>query len=176
VEEVRSAAESQVEEIDQLVQAFLLQPVTPEATWQFENAIEDQLRELGRGVLAMVYNQLEADTADEMPKQVQFEGQEYSRKNEKTNNRNGVGTVFGKISLVRFSYEPLSEARDEQQKSFSPLELSLGIVVWALSRETLRPPWPNAWGAPQPATHNEKCWSYSSANTEFTGRPRFFVG
>jgi hypothetical protein len=64
-----------------------------------------------------------------MPKRVEFEGQEYSRKNEKTNNRNGIGTLFGKIPLVRFSYEPLSEARDDQQKSFSPLELSLGIVA-----------------------------------------------
>jgi hypothetical protein len=129
LEEARSAAESQLEEIDQLVQAFLLQPVTPEATWQFENAIEDRLRELGRSTLEVVYNRLEADTPDEMPKHVEFEGHEYSRKNEKTNNRNGIGTVFGKIPLVRFSYEPLSEARDDNQKSFSPLELSLGIVA-----------------------------------------------
>jgi hypothetical protein len=129
LEETRSAAESQLEEIDQLVQAFLLQPVTPEATWQFEDAVEDRLSELGRGILEVVYNRLEADTPDEMPKHVQFEGHEYSRKNEKSNNRNGIGTVFGKIPLVRFSYEPLSEARDEQKKSFSPLELSLGIVA-----------------------------------------------
>ncbi len=129
LEEARSAAESQLEEINQLVQAFLLQPVTPEATWQFENAIEDRLRELGRSTLEVVYNQFEADTPDEMPKHVEFEGHEYSRKNEKTNNRDGIGTVFGKIPLVRFSYEPLGEARDDNQKSFSPLELSLGIVA-----------------------------------------------
>ncbi len=128
VEETRAAAESQVEEIEQLVQAFLLQPVTPEATWQFEKAVENCVRELGRGVLEVVYNRLEADTPDEMPKHVQFEGHQYSRKNEKTNNRHGIGTVFGKIPLVRFSYEPLSAARDEQQQSFSPLERSLGIV------------------------------------------------
>ena len=118
-----------MEEIDQLVQAFLLQPVTPEATWQFENAILERLRELGRSTLEVVYNRLEADTPDEMPKHVEFEGHEYSRKNEKTNNRDGIGTVFGKIPLVRFSYEPLGEARDDNQKSFSPLELSLGIVA-----------------------------------------------
>jgi hypothetical protein len=129
LEETRSVAESQFQEINQVVQAFLLAPVTPEAAWQFENALEDRLRELGRGILEVVYNRLEADTPDEMPKQVEFEGFEYSRKNEKTNNRHGLGTVFGKIALVRFSYEPLSEARDDQQKSFSPLELSLGIVA-----------------------------------------------
>jgi hypothetical protein len=129
LEEAHFAAESQLKEIDQLVQAFLLQPVTPEATWQFENAIEDRLRELGRSTLKVVYNRLEADTPDEMPKHVEFEGHEYSRKSEKTNNRAGIGTVFGKIPLIRFSYEPLSEARDDNQKSFSPLELSLGIVA-----------------------------------------------
>lgn len=129
LEETRSAAESQLEDIDQLVQAFLFQPVTPEGAWQFENALEDRLRELGRSILEVVYNRLEADTPEEMPKHVEFEGHEYSRKNEKTNNREGIGTVFGKIRLVRFSYEPLSEARDDNQKSFSPLELSLGIVA-----------------------------------------------
>ncbi len=129
LEEARSVAESQLEEIGQLVQTFLLQPVTPEATWQFENAVEDRLRELGRNILETVYNRLEADDAGEMPKQVGYDRHEYSRKNEKTNNRNGIGTVFGKISLVRFSYEPLGEARDDKQQSVSPLELSLGIVA-----------------------------------------------
>ena len=122
-------AESQLEEIDQLVQAFLLQPVTPEATWQFENALQDRLREFGRNILETVYNRLEADDPDEMPKHVEYDRQQYSRKNEKTNNRHGIGTVFGEISLVRFSYEPLSEARDDGQQSVSPLELSLGLVA-----------------------------------------------
>ena len=128
-EETRSVAESQLEEIDQLARKFLLQPITPEATWQFENAVADQLREFGRNILEVVYNRLEADDPDEMPKQIEYDRQEYSRKNEKTNNRNGIGTVFGKIPLVRFSYEPLSEGRDQQQKSFSPLEQCLGIVA-----------------------------------------------
>ena len=127
--ESRIAAESQREEIDQLVKKFLLQPITPEATWQFENAVEDRLRKLGRSILEVVYNRLEADDPEEMPKQVEFDQQEYGRKHEKTNNRNGIGTLFGKIALVRFSYEPLSEARDDKQKSVSPLELSLGIVA-----------------------------------------------
>ena len=107
----------------------MLQPVTPEATWQFENAVEDRLREFGRSILEVVYNRIEAETSEEMPKHVQHDRQEYSRKNEKTNNRDGIGTVFGKIPLVRFSYEPLSEARDDKQKSVSPLELCLGIVA-----------------------------------------------
>ena len=105
---------------------LLLQSVTAEATWQFENVVEDRLRELGRNILETVYNRLDAD---EMPKQVEYDRQQYNRKNEKTPNRGGIGTVFGEISLVRFSYEPLSEARDDNQKSVSPLELLLGLVA-----------------------------------------------
>jgi len=128
-EEARSLAESQLEEVGQLVRQFVLQPVTPVATCQFENAVEECLRELGRGILEVVYNQLESDDPAQMPKQVEFDRQEYSRKNEKTPNRGGIGTVFGKIPLVRFSYEPLSEARDDERPSVSPLELSLGLVA-----------------------------------------------
>ena len=106
---------------------LLLQPITPEAVWQFENALANLLRECGRGILEVVYNRLETGDPDEMPKQVECDRQEYSRKNEKTDNRNG--TLFGKIPLVRFSYEPLSEARDDQQKSCSPREQCLGIVA-----------------------------------------------
>lgn len=128
-EEIQSAAQSQYEDIERLVQEFLLRPTTPEATYEFENALEDRLREIGRRIAEVVYNQIEADNAEEMPKRVESDGQEYSRKNEKTNNRNGLGTLFGKITLSRFSYEPLSEARDDGQTSFSPLEMSLGIVA-----------------------------------------------
>lgn len=128
-EKIQSAAQSQYEDIERLVQELLLRPTTPEATYEFENALEDRLRETGRRIVEVAYNQIEADNAEEMPKRVESDGQEYSRKNEKTNNRNGLGTLFGKITLSRFSYEPLSEARDDGQTSFSPLEVSLGIVA-----------------------------------------------
>jgi hypothetical protein len=127
--ETRAAALSQWEDIERLVQSFLLQPVTPEAAWEFENTLKEALREIGRSIVEAAYNRLEPEAGGEMPKRVEFAGQEYSRKNEKTKNRNGIGTVFGKIELWRFSYEPLSEARDDKQKSFSPLESSLGIVA-----------------------------------------------
>jgi hypothetical protein len=118
-----------LEEIEQLVSRFLLQSVTPETTWQFENAVADVLRELGREIVETVYNRIEPNRPESLPKQVRFEDHLYSRKNEKTANRNGIGTVFGKIQLLRFSYEPLSEALNDQQKSFSPLERCLGIVA-----------------------------------------------
>lgn len=107
---------------------FLLQTITPETTYQFESDLADVLRELGRKITQEVYNHIEPSTPEAMPKQVQFEDHQYSRKNAKSNNRNGIGTLFGKIQLTRFLCEPLTEARADQQKSFSPLERSLGIV------------------------------------------------
>lgn len=127
-EEVQSAAETQWERIRQLVRAFKSQPPTPQATLDFENALQDELRESGRLTMEILLNSLEPDDAEDMPKQAEFDGQQYSRKNAKTNNRGGVGTLFGAIQLSRYSYEPLSEARDDGQASFAPLEMCLGIV------------------------------------------------
>lgn len=118
-----------MENIGRLVRAFVAQPVTPQAVWDFENALQDELREIGRTTVETVYNALEPDSPDDMPQQVEFDGQPYSRKNAKTNNRGGVGTLFGKIELTRYSYEPLVEARDDGHTSFAPLELCLGLVA-----------------------------------------------
>ena len=129
VEEARIVCQPLTDEIDQQIQCFLAQPITPQITLGFENALQERLREVGRRILQVVYNRVEGDAPNALPKQLEFEGQEYSRKNQKTNNRGGVGTLFGEIVLSRFSYEPLQEARDDQQKSFSPLELLLGVVA-----------------------------------------------
>lgn len=128
-QEIESTTQSQLQQTLQLVGAFLLQPPNPQATYQFECELQELLREWGRGVVEVVYNRLEGESPDDMPKQVEFDGQSYSRKNQKTDNRQGMGTLFGKINLSRYSYEPLSEARDEGCHSFSPLELALGIVA-----------------------------------------------
>ncbi len=118
-----------VEDIRELVGAFLLEPITPETAWQFEGQLHQHLQESGRRLVETLYNQLEPEDPAELPKQVESEGLVYSRKNQKTNNRGRIGTLFGEIVLSRFSYEPLSEARDAGQSSFSPLEEMLGIVA-----------------------------------------------
>ena len=123
-----SAAAAPLNEMDGLVRSFLLQAVTPERVLDFENAVAEYLREAGRRVLETVYNQIEPAAA-EMPKRLEQDSYEFSRKKEKTNCRDGVATVFGKIELARCSYEPLQEGRDDGQKSCSPLELCLGIVA-----------------------------------------------
>lgn len=127
--ETRRAVKSLAEDLEQLLCTFLTGPLTPQTTYQFESALRDRLRESGRDIVGTVYNRLESDHADAMPKQVHFAEHDYSRKNGKTKNRGGVGTVFGTIELRRYSYEPLREARDDGQKSIAPLEQLLGVVA-----------------------------------------------
>lgn len=123
--ETQTVGDSVSQEIGQVIRGFLLQPQTPQAMRKFETAVHEWLNEMGRVILEVVCNRLEP----EMPKQVEHQGHDYSRKKEKTKNRGGVGTLFGTIELRRFSYEPLSEARYEQLPSLSPLERCLGIVA-----------------------------------------------
>lgn len=126
--DVSAVMATSLSEIVRQVQSFVLRPVTPESTFEFENGLGEHLREVGRCVMEVVLNHIEP-AALEMPKQIESEKFVYSRKNEKTRNRNGIGTTFGRIELSRCSYEPLREGREDRQKSISPLELSLGIVA-----------------------------------------------
>lgn len=128
-QQTRGGFESLPEEIARLVGELLTQPLSPQSLFEFENVLQDRLREAGRKCLEVVLNAVEPDEADQMPKQLDADGYEFSRKNQKTPNRRPVGTLFGEIVLWRYSYEPLSEARDDGQKSFSPLERALGIVA-----------------------------------------------
>lgn len=125
VSEVLAASQT---EIVRLVQAFALQPVTPASAFEFENQLSEHLRETGRRVMEVVLNLIEPSAA-QMPKQIESGNYAYSRKNEKTLNRRGIGTTFGRIELSRCSYEPLQEGREDRQRSISPLELSLGIAA-----------------------------------------------
>jgi hypothetical protein len=127
-EELRRIREEVGEQMTQTVTAFLAQGGSPQTTFQFEEELERLLREIGRRTLETVFNRLEPEDAESLPKRFTHQQQEYSRKQEKTNNRSGIGTRFGTIQLRRFSCEPLQEAREDGQKSFSPLEWQLGIV------------------------------------------------
>ena len=111
------------------VMTFLSRAVSPQTTFELEKDLEQRLREIGRQILEIVLNRLEPEDPESLPKGFTYQEQEYSRKEEKSNNRGGVATCFGTISLRRFSCEPLQEAREDGQKSFAPLELQLGIVA-----------------------------------------------
>ena len=127
-EELRRIREEVGKHVAQAVMAFLGQPTSPQTTFEFEKELERLLRETGRQTLEMVFNRLEPEDPESLPKHFTHQQQEYSRKQEKTNNRNGIGSRFGTIQLRRFSCEPLQEASEDGQKSFAPLEWQLGIV------------------------------------------------
>jgi hypothetical protein len=128
-EELRRIHEEVSPKIAAAVMAFLGQGVSPQATFQLEKELQRLLREIGRRILETVFNRLEPEDPQSLPKHFTEQQQEYSRKQQKSNNRGGIGTCFGTIPLRRFSCEPLQEAREDGQKSFAPLECQLGIVV-----------------------------------------------
>ncbi len=128
-EELRRIRQEVGEQMTGVVMAFLGQGVTPRTTFEFEEKLERLLRDIGRRTLETVFNRLEPEDPGSLPKHFTQQQQEYSRKQEKSNNRGGIGTRFGMIPLRRFCCEPLQEAREDAQKSFAPLEWQLGIVA-----------------------------------------------
>jgi hypothetical protein len=117
------------EQISTLTARFLSAPTTPAATLDFENDLRLLLDECGRLVLQSVFNHIEPEKPQDAPKHTQRDRQDYARKNAKSRNRGGIATLFGTIELQRCLYEPLQEARDDEQPSFAPLELCLGLVA-----------------------------------------------
>ena len=69
-----------VENLTKLVGAFLLEPITPETVWRLETELQKQLQETGRQLLEDLFNHIEPDDADALPKQVEAESQLFSRK------------------------------------------------------------------------------------------------
>lgn len=117
------------EKIATLTAEFLTQAITPTATLEFEKRLREILDECGRLTLQSVFNSIEPESPEDMPKQTQRDRLDYCRKNAKTPLRGGLDTVFGHIELRRCVYEPLQQARDDSQRAFAPIELSLGIVA-----------------------------------------------
>jgi hypothetical protein len=117
------------QQLDLLIAGYLLGPITPTATLSFEKELRQLLDECGRQVVQATFNHIEPPAAQDAAKRTRRDGQEYCRKNEKSRNRGGIATLFGRIELQRCLYEPLQEARDDGQRAFAPLEMCLGIVA-----------------------------------------------
>ena len=113
------------EQTTQLSQAFLGQPVDPEQTFQFEQQLDELLRETGRQILQAVSNHVEPVAAS-LPKHVQFEASLYTRLNRKT--AQNVWTLFGQICLQRVGYRPSDKSGDA---TLFPLALALGLIQGA---------------------------------------------
>src|SRR5436305_3502004 len=106
-----------------LVEDFPKQPVTPLATHQFEQQLQEALRALGRGMFQRTYNHLEPADVNDLSKHVHFEAGSYTRLNQKT--PQNVWTLFGPIRLWRVGYRPTNKGGDA---TLFPLALGLGLI------------------------------------------------
>jgi hypothetical protein len=109
-------------EIVQLICLFRNADTTPQSAFDFENRLWQLLREIGRCITEVVYNDREPERRDWLPAQVKLAGVWYQRNDRKTANRH-VATLFGTITLMRFLYRPI----EELVPCIFPLEIRLGL-------------------------------------------------
>lgn len=115
-----------VQRLLQLVEDFRQQPISPLRTHQFEQQLQDELRELGRDVVQWTYNHIEPVAVEALAKHVHFEASSYTRLNAKT--PQNAWTLFGQIRLWRVGYRPTDKSGDG---TIFPLALGLGLVQGA---------------------------------------------
>jgi hypothetical protein len=118
----REVVEPSLERLQQLIAELGRQPLTPAAAYQFEQHVQEELRELGRQITQWTYNHAEP-AADTLAKHVWFEASEYTRLNAKT--PQNAWTLFGQIRLWRIGYRPTTKTGDA---TLFPLALGLGLV------------------------------------------------
>jgi hypothetical protein len=106
------------------LRAYMNGPITPESTCQFELGVQERLREIGRVIVEWVYNNLE-DLRDASAL-LEFEGNVYRLRQEKSPRRLGIGSLFGVISFLRLRYEPCDVGLG--LRCLFPLELRLGLI------------------------------------------------
>lgn len=108
--------------VEDLVQGFRNEPVTPQGVLELENKLQALASEACRQILERELNRLEPDDKKEMPSKVRYHKETY-RINKKTPLQ--VATRFGAITLRSFYY--LNE--QDGEPGLHPLRLSLGIGV-----------------------------------------------
>lgn len=111
--------------IARLVAHFRRATPTPEAMFQFEDSLQDLLREVGRLIVQWTVNHLEPDdrSFQKMPPLFLWEN-EYFRRRQKSSLRS-LNCLFGPITLRRFYYQPLERCG----QGLFPLQIQLGIVT-----------------------------------------------
>ena len=117
-QELDERASRFLQNVVQLVEEFLDQPVTPTATCRFEHALHNLLLRFGRTTVEWTVNQLEPEA---LPAHVRMGGECY-RLRPKSPRRN-LDSLFGPVRLWRYRYEALEPG----EPSRFPLEERLGI-------------------------------------------------
>lgn len=118
----REVVEPILQRVQQVVEQFRQERLTPTAMHRFEQQLQEEIRQIGRATIEWTCNQLEPAAAD-LAKHVWFENNEYTRLNAKTPQQ--VWTRFGQIRLRRVGYRPTDKSGDA---TLFPLAMSLGLV------------------------------------------------
>jgi hypothetical protein len=114
--------EPALQRLRQLVEDFLRQAVCPQATFQLEQQLQQELVELGRLIVQWTFNHVEPPI-EALPPHVHFEASPYSRLQHKT--PQNVATRFGTIRWWRAGYRPTQKTGDP---TIFPAAQHLGIV------------------------------------------------
>ena len=117
----RRVADAWTEVVRSVIEAFR-GGVSAGAVLNWERALVEKLREIGRLIVEYVVNRIEPESPRELPLHVPFDGEFYRRKT-KSRLRN-LNCLFGPIELTRCSYQPL----ETSGRCLFPLERQLGVV------------------------------------------------
>jgi hypothetical protein len=109
-----------VTQLQQMLDQFRDQPLTPTAFCDLENRLQSCLRDLGRRSLEWLLTQLEPATREETSPRVQFQRDTYRRRPKQPKT---IYSTFGPIEYSRFRYE----ACERGDPSIFPLDLMLGL-------------------------------------------------
>ncbi len=120
-DEVGDILETVKDRIVALVERFSGADVDPQTTFEFEEKLASEVRELGRNVEQWVFNAIEPTTPAKMPGTIKHRNRSYRRLADKSPNPHVV-TPFGRIRLTRARYRQGSAGRIA-----FPLEIALGI-------------------------------------------------
>lgn len=123
--DLEEVLQGKVQQIKELVLWFASQPTSPNTLMEFEQKLQNILREIGREVMEFTCNECEPASQDDAPHDVTYEAGGYRRLNTKTPNRY-VETTFGRIEVWRRGYRYWH--RDQKAPTIFPLELVLGLV------------------------------------------------
>ena len=103
------------------IQEFTSTDVAPLTTLDFEEALLNEVRELGRKVEQWVFGEIEPTETSEMPATIRHRKRSYRRLVDKSPNPHIV-TPFGRICLTRARYR-----QGRAGRIVFPLEIALGI-------------------------------------------------
>lgn len=120
VDEVVALLRPQLEKLQQMLDQFRQQPLTPVAFFDLETQCAASLREGGRRLLEHSLTELEPDCREQTPARITFQGETYRRRYRQPKT---IDSSFGPLQYTRFRYE----ACEPGEPSIFPLDLLLGL-------------------------------------------------